>query len=648
MALARFMWREVSPDAQRHMFWGPGVFSALLERPNGFSMRDYWSRMTFGLLNLEFVIPRIWAVSDESQDALRGDRDRMLQVFRQLYVDNGGSLDGIDRVAVFVHPPPCNAGATGDGNVVLDQGGSVEFFQHEFGHLLGFMHSFGPAGVYGDDYCVMGSTGPRAHPVDPPPEAAGFTFLDPPRFWSSGRRLSAAALYRRFVERDVGGSGDPRSGRGAAGPFDSRVLHVGLGGTARIAPLSWDGGKPVVAVTPLPVGALTVEYRPQVGDDVNVVAAVVVHTLGTRPNEAGAGEVAPPRFEAAIPPTVGAAITLAVDGQGYRVEVQDVRPGVSGPSVRVGISGGFPVPVYPRYQPGWRWCSRCQGLAYCYGAFNGPCPHPEGGTHGLIDSALYGLLHDVPSPVQDGWQWCNKCACLSRMRPPVGSIPAAHIPRPCAAGGVHSYAGSGAYTLVFDVEPSVGQDLWRQCARCDVLAYGGNPPGPCPAGDRHALGGSRNYSLPHDAGLAGAQPDWRWCNRCGALAFAGNGPKPCPAGGTHDHTGSFRYEVPVGVPNAGGQDNWRWCNRCQGLTYAGFGTGVCPAGGGHDHGGSWNYLLLGNIGLNQRDWRWCARCQGLAYGGFGSGFCPAGGQHDLANGSSDYTMLLAPPQAFPS
>ncbi|WP_238013968.1 hypothetical protein KZZ52_12305 [Dactylosporangium sp. AC04546] len=59
MALARFIWREVSPDAQRHMFWGPDVFSALLERPNGFSMRDYWSRMTFGLLNLEFVIPRI-------------------------------------------------------------------------------------------------------------------------------------------------------------------------------------------------------------------------------------------------------------------------------------------------------------------------------------------------------------------------------------------------------------------------------------------------------------------------------------------------------------------------------------------------------------------------------------------------------------
>jgi hypothetical protein len=344
IAVQKYLWSEVSQDAQSNLPWGPTVFDVLLSDGNGFSMRDYWSRTTFGLFELEFTVGRLWQASGKSQDALRNDRSRMVQAFRQLYLDDGGSLDGIDSFVFFLDPPPCDAGAQGR-DAVLDQGGRLEMYQHEIGHVLGFMHSFGPSGVYGDPYCVMGATGPSDHPVQVVKDLTGFTFLDP-AFWRSGRRVSAAALYRRFVDTSVGGSGDPRSGLGAAGFFDSRVVHTQLGRTEWVAALSEDGGQPVVAVAPLPQGVVAVEYRVRSGDDIGVTPAVVIHTLGVRPNEAGIGEVAPPRFEGTIDPRAGGSLTLAVGDVGYRVDLQAVRPD-GPPGVQVALRAGFPVPVYP-------------------------------------------------------------------------------------------------------------------------------------------------------------------------------------------------------------------------------------------------------------------------------------------------------------
>jgi len=96
--------------------------------------------------------------------------------------------------------------------------------------------------------------------------------------------------------------------------------------------------------------------------------------------------------------------------------------------------------------------------------------------------------------------------------------------------------------------------------------------------------------LAADDPAAPGQDNWRWCNKCQMLAFAGadrNG--ACPAGDEHDHNGSGNYVLNF----AGGQDNWRWCNKCQGLTFAGGSViGACAAGGQHDHGRSGNYSLL--------------------------------------------------------
>ncbi len=86
---------------------------------------------------------------------------------------------------------------------------------------------------------------------------------------------------------------------------------------------------------------------------------------------------------------------------------------------------------------------------------------------------------------QVDWRWCNKCQALAYAgNPTVG---------PCPAGGLHDHTGSGDYTLIQNDE---GQDNWRWCNKCQVLAYAGNiPGGPCSAGGQHDHTGSGNYSM---------------------------------------------------------------------------------------------------------------------------------------------------------
>jgi hypothetical protein len=70
-----------------------------------------------------------------------------------------------DVPVVMIGPPPCDAGAVGSAALgrtacLLDVDGDQSFMAHEFGHALGFDHSFGPAfgdpeAEYCDPYCVM-------------------------------------------------------------------------------------------------------------------------------------------------------------------------------------------------------------------------------------------------------------------------------------------------------------------------------------------------------------------------------------------------------------------------------------------------------------------------------------------------------------
>ena len=91
---------------------------------------------------------------------------------------------------------------------------------------------------------------------------------------------------------------------------------------------------------------------------------------------------------------------------------------------------------------------------------------------------------------QDNWRWCNKCQGLAFAGNP--------SPGACPAGGTHDHSGSGNYILVLDspIPIPFTQDNWRWCNKCQGLAYAGNPSvGACPAGGTHDHAGSENYTL---------------------------------------------------------------------------------------------------------------------------------------------------------
>ena len=138
---------------------------------------------------------------------------------------------------------------------------------------------------------------------------------------------------------------------------------------------------------------------------------------------------------------------------------------------------------------------------------------------------------------QDSWRWCNKCQGLAYAgNPALG---------PCPAGGNHDHGGSGNYSLSINDASFPGQDKWRWCHKCQGLAYAGNPsPGACPAGGNHDHTGSGEYRLGSGTVGYGGQNNWRWCNKCQGLAYAGNPTMgPCPAGSLHNHAGSADYTL---------------------------------------------------------------------------------------------------------
>jgi hypothetical protein len=87
-------------------------------------------------------------------------------------------------------------------------------------------------------------------------------------------------------------------------------------------------------------------------------------------------------------------------------------------------------------QSGWRWCKKCQGLAF---SPNQPSVCPAGGGHDHNSSGNYALAVDDPSAQgQSGWRWCKKCQGLAF---------SLNQPSVCPAGGSHDHSSSGNYTL---------------------------------------------------------------------------------------------------------------------------------------------------------------------------------------------------------
>jgi CubicO group peptidase (beta-lactamase class C family) len=97
-------------------------------------------------------------------------------------------------------------------------------------------------------------------------------------------------------------------------------------------------------------------------------------------------------------------------------------------------------------QHNWRWCNKCQALSFAGNASLGPCS--AGGMHDHSGSGNYVLAIKgsgaLPQDSQDNWRWCKKCQVLAYAGNP-SSVGA------CGAGGQHDHTGSGDYILGYAV-----------------------------------------------------------------------------------------------------------------------------------------------------------------------------------------------------
>jgi hypothetical protein len=219
--------------------------------------------------------------------------------------------------------------------------------------------------------------------------------------------------------------------------------------------------------------------------------------------------------------------------------------------VEFNIRAGSPSAYsYNRYQAGWRWCSKCQGLFFGGPATTGgACP--KGGAHDGGGSGTYCLLWrpGAGADAQPGWRWCRNCQGLfyAGSSPVSGVCPAVDARRAHVEWLMHRFDFAGVH-----IHPSGSYVRTGRFNQPDELPF-----------RAHYGGASAGYFVGfHQDSYTIRVPTW-----------------PVPFSVTID-------------PDAGGQENWRWCRRCQGLFYIGNGGhGVCPLGGAHDPGSSGPYVL---------------------------------------------------------
>jgi hypothetical protein len=249
--ILRCVWETGWSGAVPMRPWPDEVFTDTFQAANGWSVRDFWRRSSFGHIDVEFDIGPWVVLQGDSQERLKDDRAGIIAAFRRQAERDHVPLAGYDHVVAFAHEPPSDVGTSG-GDLVLDQSAPAGY-RREVGRLIGFGPTLGP-----DPYCVMGGGGCRA---------AGATLVR----HSPAFRASAATVH--------------------VGTAARTLTLAALGETT--------GDEPAVAVVPAADGEVTVEYRTARGDDAGVTPAVVLHFVGECV-----------RFETALAPAEGARTEL--------------------------------------------------------------------------------------------------------------------------------------------------------------------------------------------------------------------------------------------------------------------------------------------------------------------------------------------------
>jgi hypothetical protein len=142
-------------------------------------------------------------------------------------------------------------------------------------------------------------------------------------------------------------------------------------------------------------------------------------------------------------------------------------------------------------QSNWRFCHNCQALFYNGNPTRGSCPSkplPWTGSreHETDGKGNYSLASVSQLTTSDWSRWdyhwwrCNKCEGL--VWDESGR---------CPAGDVHDTIDGGHYCVIINRPGAPGQVYWRQCRKCNMMYYEGNPDdtsrthGPCAAGTTH-------------------------------------------------------------------------------------------------------------------------------------------------------------------
>jgi hypothetical protein len=274
-------------------------------------------------------------------------------------------------------------------------------------------------------------------------------------------------------------------------------------------------------------------------------------------------------------------------------------------------------------QPDWRFCGKCHGLFWAPEGTSAGTVCPAGDEHAVPPGSWNFVLPSREQGAADpsgqpGWRFCGKCHGLAFCPDDIGhgTVCPAGNPRnadlvawtddvtvtPSAAVG-HQPIGLHFVLPNFQqgATPEQGQPDWRFCGKCQGLFWAGQGDvsgSVCPVGGQHLIpDGSWTFVLPNDhQGATGAtgQGDWRFCDRCHGLfwepgyptSLGDPTPTVCPVDGAPHafNPASWNFFLPNQEQGAGnGQPDWRFCLYCHGLFWNGGDTvGVCPAvrGGG--------------------------------------------------------------------
>jgi hypothetical protein len=236
--------------------------------------------VTDGLIDLDIqrqgwnILPADQAAPDSN------DRGKLVAKVKEQARADGIPVESYDHVVAFLYPGNNNAGAAGTDAIFDQSPFSLEFYQHEMGHVLGYSHAFGTADdyEYHDIWCVMGFSQDQAHQVPVPPDLAAVAVDNPMGFWNSGRRLSTAALFHYSGPTEFATTSSVR-------PLDVGVAPQTIELVAASESHLHD---PSLAVIGTELFQLTLEYRVPSSDDAGIRPnekarpAIIAHSIGRR------------------------------------------------------------------------------------------------------------------------------------------------------------------------------------------------------------------------------------------------------------------------------------------------------------------------------------------------------------------------------